>query len=1046
MTKKLLTKKFKYENKPTYIKSIEASEIYEYEKKGTEMKKVDYVGMIPFSLELIKLREEGLVEFKEKIEAKKDENGKFILNVEGKKIYETEYVEMDKRQRKVTNRFLTDDIINVKFKTVVNDAEEIINRKTKYHEDEVKIIMNSSTLSDIEKAHQLKVLKDKYNTFVDEINALKDGSEDGDVWKRKVSLELLRKNLYEDGFTLYNFKGEPIKYVRYKRSSAKSRTGECLFISEALYEVMIKWSRMNLDIKEGQPINLAGLLSYESLVGSTITDLIQIPVENILLINDVDSVFKKKVNVIEKSANPLGGGLVSIEDDDYEITNSLWDGQSLLSSKYYPEGKGMMIIRNTFFKSCTFSTNIQKFMDKHKPKEIESLDDWILTDMFDNPIPASQVELITTPNSLKALQFSELVGTGNDMYNHWKDVISIYKGGSYFGVVKHEKETKRGFIEVDGEMKPLQRLSYQMINSLPMSKKEIIELCQFEMDYIMKMKNDEDNLTYIEYLERTSTQSNTNALYAGLYKYNKKFGATKLFKDYKKKKIYSYVDEVKKGKVRLVGADYCTIAGNIFEMLLASVKQFDIDETENHSLKGNEVYTPLFKNGDKLTAFRNPHTSISNTLFLKNVNKEKGVFETYFNLTNNIIVANTIEFELPDIASGSDFDGDTLYVTSSPVLNTIRPKKDEEFKYRVCVNKIPTEKIKYVYSEENCFKVDKSLANSYVGMVVNLGQQAQAIYFDALKTERENYEVIAKDMKEVINIVSILSTVAIDMAKRKYDVELSMEIGALAKRVNKYKKVIKEKDENGEEKEVKVDPQFFKLIKKRKNKKKKIQEQILIDTYKKISKLDKIEVDDETLKEYEQLKAELIKVVEEVEPLEETEVDVEEEFEEFDFEIEEEVIEEEREEEVKIPYYDTPMDYLVEFFSKIEDADPVSTIEISSLIQRLDTDGKQFKIADADDKQENEIIQFANSAIEKVKSLQAHKEYKQNKEEFYVIINNEISDLGKRLGKRKIDAVTMYSILYHMFDKKVIKQDGYLLNELYKAHEQIFLNGFLKGE
>ena len=66
----------------------------------------------------------------------------------------------------------------------------------------------------------------------------------------------LRERLYRDGFW-----AEGVHYV----SSGSARVGKCLFIDEALYDDLHLWEMCGLDIKEGEPVDLAALESYISL-------------------------------------------------------------------------------------------------------------------------------------------------------------------------------------------------------------------------------------------------------------------------------------------------------------------------------------------------------------------------------------------------------------------------------------------------------------------------------------------------------------------------------------------------------------------------------------------------------------------------------------------------------------------------------------------------------------------------------------------------------------------------------------------------------------
>ena len=184
----------------------------------------------------------------------------------------------------------------------------------------------------------------------------------------EVSQEELRHMFYENGFFIRQVNkntGEIIetKYVFYKRSTSKSRTGRALFIREDLKETMELWANMNLDIPQDKEVDLAGLLAYQSLVGSGIKYTKKIPVDNILMITDVDSKFKQVAKVIRTGNNGFLDGF----EEEVEVVNSLFDGQSLVIPKYFPDGKSMILLRNHFFKSAGMKCDIQQFLKDNKP-------------------------------------------------------------------------------------------------------------------------------------------------------------------------------------------------------------------------------------------------------------------------------------------------------------------------------------------------------------------------------------------------------------------------------------------------------------------------------------------------------------------------------------------------------------------------------------------------------------------------------------------------------------------------------------------------------
>ena len=117
---------------------------------------------------------------------------------------------------------------------------------------------------------------------------------------------------------------------------------------------------------------------------------------------------------------------------------------------------GMLLLRNKFFKSCCFNTNIQKWFHDNNITEVSQLNGFTLaTDV-------SEIKMITTPNSVKYLKFGTM--------EQWLNNLP-----STFGVVKHEKKTHF----FDGDMV---QTHYQLLNTLQLSQKETNELLQLSFD------------------------------------------------------------------------------------------------------------------------------------------------------------------------------------------------------------------------------------------------------------------------------------------------------------------------------------------------------------------------------------------------------------------------------------------------------------------------------------------------------------------------------------------------------------------------------------
>lgn len=441
-------------------------------------------------------------------------------------------------------------------------------------------------------------------------------------FKTLVNVARLREMLYEDGFVCNG-----IKFVRFKRSSGSARVGKCLFIDEKLYPKMHKWEMCGLRVERGQDVDLAALEAYISLTLSSIIDTVEINPDNILVIDDFESTFKDKVIAVrENEKNSLFSA-----PEEVEITNSIWDGQSLLDVSLFGDyaSYGMILLRNSFFKSCCFNCNIQKFFEDNGITDVSQLNGRTIAKQI------SDIKLITTPNSIKYLKFGSL--------EQW-----LKKIDPMFGVVKHEKKTHF----FDGR---LVETHYQLLNTLQLTKDEMREFLEPAIVYYKLLKDDPAVVRdYIKYpqssrfwLPPTPLLSKNDIVYKFLG-LNDKFTETALYDAFKKDLLKHYRNTLKNGRV-LVNGNYETLLGNPMEMLMSSIGKFD-----GKSLLGvGCVHTKRFECNKTLLGSRSPHINPGNVLLTKNVVDEN--IDKYFNLTEEILCINSINENILQRLNGSTY-------------------------------------------------------------------------------------------------------------------------------------------------------------------------------------------------------------------------------------------------------------------------------------------------------------------------------------------------------------------------------------------------------
>lgn len=254
---------------------------------------------------------------------------------------------------------------------------------------------------------------------------------EGKKMKRLISKKKLRKMAYKDGVTING-----VHYVNYQRTSSKARIGNCLFIREDYFEDMNEWQNLGIPFEKMvksqdkdnpnpfEKADIVSIRSYQSLIASSIIGELEIDPYSILLINDVSGQATMDCNVVKPFPSKNGKGTeLKVVREPYTQKTDLWDGQSLLDFSVFKNGKyavkdkdgnktehsyepyGFMLLRNFFFKTAAFNTNLQEYY-KERFKGVENP---VLKDMFGNEFKTEDVKMVTTPNSVKIFKFSDIV-------------------------------------------------------------------------------------------------------------------------------------------------------------------------------------------------------------------------------------------------------------------------------------------------------------------------------------------------------------------------------------------------------------------------------------------------------------------------------------------------------------------------------------------------------------------------------------------------------------------------------------------------------------
>lgn len=568
-------------------------------------------------------------------------------------------------------------------------------------------------------------------------------------FKTMLSTAETRERLYQNGFDC-----DGMHFVRWKRSAGSSRVGKCQFIDEAMYSRIHRWELCGLRYREGDQVDLASLESYIALTSSAIIGTLEIKPENILLVDDYNSVFAEDVVSVEDE----NGRLVA-KEGVYEISNSIFDGQGLIDVGAMGQyaGKGMVLLRNVFFKCCCFNTNLQQFFRERGITEVSQLNGQTRAKTID------EIKLVTTPSSIKYLKFGS--------FDAWLDHVE-----PNFGVVKHEKETHY----MGGEMV---QAHYQLLNTLQMSREEVAELLAPTFDYLEKVRSDNAVLRYHvhcdvreddDYIRTCRTKNDIIYAMMGI---TDEFVRTKLYADFRAETIRAFIKNLKRGHV-LISGNYSTLFGNPMEMLLHTVGEFDGTPFLGY---GDKVHSKRFAYGTQVVASRSPHISMSNVWVANNVESED--IDRYFNLSKEIVCVNSIGENMQQRLSGCDFDSDTVMMTDNPVL--LRSANRNKGKFKVAVSNVSGVKAKRKYTWQDKADLDVKTSNNLIGEIVNLSQELNTMIWDILNS--------GGSMEEIHNIyldvclLNIASGIEIDKAKKEFDISTARELSVLRKKYEREK-------------------------------------------------------------------------------------------------------------------------------------------------------------------------------------------------------------------------------------------------------------------
>lgn len=476
------------------------------------------------------------------------------------------------------------------------------------------------------------------------------------------------------------------------------------------------------------------------------------------------------------------------------IKNVLWDGMGLIDENLFPYNmEGFIYCRSHFFKSCLFRGNVQDFFrDYCNDHDNMDYDTYTLekVDMFHRKIRLCDVKVIITDKSIKWMKFIDMMGgTEQKAYRYYRRWMKEYD--YYFSIVKTAHKSKFGEMQLS---------TYQMNNSVPTTNRRVLKnVSGNAINIINALKLSDEK--YLQYLEMKTEKIapkdsfSIDKVILELVKWNKDFMKTEFFRKKKSNDINKIKDDFCEGRLPQVG-DNLTIMDNPIALLLTAVGDKNPLNEGCFSLRedGVECFTPRFKDGECLAAFRSPHNSPNNIIHLHNVYPDK-LLKYFPNIGKNIIVFNAIKTDTQCRLSGHDVDSDFVYVTNQPELADLAKKAYME--YPTIINKVDElGTSNYHFTLEDYARMDNAISDAQesIGTSTDIAQLALSYYYDE--------DMKSKELEECFIILSVIGQISIDLAKKTFDIDVVKEIRRIRNLPCMKKKYI---------------PKFFADTKKRRN-------------------------------------------------------------------------------------------------------------------------------------------------------------------------------------------------------------------------------------
>ena len=454
-----------------------------------------------------------------------------------------------------------------------------------------------------------------------------------------------------------------IKYKRLFATAGGVKSATIIYVIESMHDELQRRidNDRNLDIE----FSAGKLEAYKSL-SFTNSVKVQSPRKIIIVKDAYNSIIEKKVIELDDSNTKYPTMEIK---DNFGIKNNVSDGFMVISMEYaeklsvelnldyIPSG---FLFRNSFLKAMGYPMEIIKFAEEIVGKNT-------ITDIYGVTHCIDMVDMIIPESVLKLWQ----------SYDSSDDYLEkCEKNGYSFRVAKVTPK------DLDNR----RNLNYQFIQTLQMSDDDISELCEYTVNTIKDIMN-EDYIKTILFTKGNGLTNNNIDL--GELDYTKALMIDeKMLQDpFVKTKVHNMIrKKINDAKIGVISTEgnFQIISGDIFYFL---ENCFGVEKPKG-LLKYGEIYSKYWsdKKVGEVALFRAPMSSHNNIRKAKVVDND--CVNKWYGHLNNIMILNSYD-TITTALNGADYDADAFFSTN----NNIILKNIKELPCVICKQKTAPKKI-----------------------------------------------------------------------------------------------------------------------------------------------------------------------------------------------------------------------------------------------------------------------------------------------------------------------------------------------------------------